>query len=225
MPPKKSTASTGRVQKKAPKKSGASTSASASASLANTVTSAYFSGEVKGATQLPVARIKRIVKEDADVSMVSNDAVFLISMATELFLASFANKAYNIAKLEKRKAVSYKDLATAVSRYEWLEFLQDVVPRTMPLSAAIEKQKVAKEKAEQVETEDPEDEGQDQGQNESSNDSSDDEGDKEEDGEEEEEEDGQESNGEAESRSLTGASSSRPDSDDELSEPEGMDED
>lgn len=59
-------------------KSSASTSGSASA------TSSY-AGKAKGVTQLPVARVKRIIKEDKDISMVSNDAVFLISMATVRF--------------------------------------------------------------------------------------------------------------------------------------------
>ncbi|KAF8974851.1 hypothetical protein BGZ52_009527, partial [Haplosporangium bisporale] len=84
-------------------KSSASTSGSASASPS-------YAGKAKGVTQLPVARVKRIIKEDKDITMVSNDAVFLISMATELFLESFTTKAFNLAKMEKRKTIAYKDL-------------------------------------------------------------------------------------------------------------------
>ncbi|KAG0037321.1 hypothetical protein BGZ82_002749 [Podila clonocystis] len=107
-----------------------------------------YSGKAKGVTQLPVARVKRIIKEDKDISMVSNDAVFLISMATELFLESFTTKAFNLAKMEKRKTIAYKDLATAVTQHDSLEFLQDVIPKTMTLKAALEKQRVAKENEE-----------------------------------------------------------------------------
>ncbi|KAF9968718.1 hypothetical protein BGZ70_009640 [Mortierella alpina] len=148
----KSTAgASGRVQKKAPSKASSKASSAGSA--------AVYTGTAKGVTQLPVARIKRIIKEDKDVQMVSNDAVFIISLATEMFLESFTSKAFNLAKLEKRKTVSYKDLATAVSQHDSLEFLQDVVPKTMPLSAALEKQRVA---TEQVELGDMEEEGEDE---------------------------------------------------------------
>ncbi|KAF9387432.1 hypothetical protein CPC16_007040 [Podila verticillata] len=132
-------------------KSSASTSGSASASPS-------YAGKAKGVTQLPVARVKRIIKEDKDITMVSNDAVFLISMATELFLESFTTKAFNLAKMEKRKTIAYKDLATAVSQHDSLEFLQDVIPKTMTLKAALEKQRVAKENEEMGGMEEDEDE-------------------------------------------------------------------
>lgn len=61
-------------------KSNATSSGSASSSS--------YSGKAKGVTQLPVARVKRIIKEDKDIAMVSNDAVFLISMATVCLLSS-----------------------------------------------------------------------------------------------------------------------------------------
>ncbi|KAF9354042.1 hypothetical protein BGX26_008195 [Mortierella sp. AD094] len=197
---KSTTGSSGRVQKKAPSKSSGNSSISAgSGSKAGT-----YSGAAKGVTQLPAARVKRIIKEDKDVQMVSNDAVFLISMATELFLESFTAKAFNLAKIEKRKTVSYKDLATAVTQHDSLEFLQDVVPKTMPLSAALEKQRVAKEKEESGAIEEEEEE------------------------EEEGEGDGtpQDESEEENHRSGSEEPSSRPMSDDEdLSAPDDMDED
>ncbi|KAF9191306.1 hypothetical protein BGZ51_007484 [Haplosporangium sp. Z 767] len=152
---KSTTGSSGRVQKKTPAKSS---SASKAAATALTSSGSVYTGTAKGVTQLPAARVKRIIKEDKDVQMVSNDAVFLISVATEMFLESFTARAFNLAKLEKRKTVSYKDLATAVSQYDSLEFLQDVVPKTMPLSSALEKQRIAKEREEMGEPEEEEEE-------------------------------------------------------------------
>ncbi|KAF9121798.1 hypothetical protein BGW39_010241 [Mortierella sp. 14UC] len=149
----KSTAgASGRVQKKAPSKNLKSSSSNSAGS-----TKSLYSGTAQGVTQLPVARVKRIIKEDKDVQMVSNDAVFLISLATELFLESFTTKAFNLAKIEKRKTVSYKDLATAVTQHDSLEFLQDVIPKTMTLTTAIEKQRAAQEKAEMGDDDDAED--------------------------------------------------------------------
>lgn len=134
--------------------------------------------------------------------MVSNEAVFLISVATEVFLEGFIAKAFNLAKLEKRKTLSYKDLATAVTQHDSLEFLQDVVPKAMPLKAALEKQRIAKEKEESGAMEE------------------DDEGEQEANGQDEESD-------EERQRSVSeGVNSSRPMSDDEeLSGPDDMDED
>ncbi|KAF9208637.1 hypothetical protein BGZ49_008205 [Haplosporangium sp. Z 27] len=201
MAPKSTAGSSGRVQKKAPSKSSTNSS---SISAGSGSKSGIYAGPAKGVSQLPAARVKRIIKEDKDVQMVSNDAVFLISMATELFLESFTTKAFNLAKIEKRKTVSYKDLATAVTQHDSLEFLQDVVPKTMPLSAALEKQQTAKEMEEngtiEEEEEDEEVEGQENAHNEF---------------EEENQRSGSEGN-----------PSSRPMSDDEeLSAPDDMDED
>ncbi|KAG0377684.1 hypothetical protein BGX24_005623, partial [Mortierella sp. AD032] len=77
----KSTAgASGRVQKKTPSKTSKPSSNSSSKSAGST--KSLYSGTAEGVTQLPVARVKRIIKEDKDVQMVSNDAVFLISLAT-----------------------------------------------------------------------------------------------------------------------------------------------
>ncbi|ORZ26258.1 histone-fold-containing protein [Lobosporangium transversale] len=202
------TAKSGRVQKKTPTKTSAKTSTgSASTSEGSAVASAsalggsaLYSGKAKGVTKLPAARVKRIIKEDKDVQMVSNDAVFLISMATEFFLESFTKKAFNLARIGKRKTVSYMDLATAVTQHDSLEFLQDVVPKTMTLTAALEKQRLAKEKDESGPIEDDE-EGEGEG-------------------------DHINSDQENERSGSEGPNSSRPISDDEeLSAPEDMDED
>ncbi|GJJ79060.1 DNA polymerase epsilon subunit 4 [Entomortierella parvispora] len=154
----KSTAgASGRVQKKKPGPKAAAASAPAPA--------AVYRGSAKGVTELPVARIKRIIKEDKDIGLVSNDAVFLISLATEYFLESFTQKAFNLAKIEKKKSVFYKHLATAVTQHDSLEFLQDVIPKTMPLSEALERRQTAMEQEEQggdMETGEGEDDDQEQ---------------------------------------------------------------
>ncbi|KAI1321181.1 hypothetical protein EDD11_007747 [Mortierella claussenii] len=207
---KSNTAASGRVQKKMPTKPITKSSTIGS-------TSEPYTGNAKGVTQLPAARIKRIIKEDKDVQMVSNDAVFVISIATELFLESFTAKAFNLAKLEKRKTVHYKDLAKAVTQHDSLEFLQDVVPKTMPLVAALEKQRVAKEMEESgtIEEEEEEEEDNDDVEEEEQ-------GEQEDDGSAEDDSD-EETNGHNQSEE---ADSSQPMSDDEeLSAPEDMDED
>ncbi|KAG0370843.1 histone-fold-containing protein [Gamsiella multidivaricata] len=194
--------SSGKVQKKTPAKSTTSKSSTGSGS-------SVYTGTAKGVTVLPVARVKRIIKEDKDVQMVSNDAVFVISLATEMFLESFTSKAFNLAKMEKRKTVSYKDLATAVTQHDSLEFLQDVVPKTTTLSDALEKRRIIKEKEEsRAQGESDEDDVEENGNDEAN---------------EEEEEEEEDLDPLSESEDIN---SSRPLSDDEeLSGPDEMDED
>ncbi|GAA5815723.1 hypothetical protein MFLAVUS_009237 [Mucor flavus] len=96
---------------------------------------------VPGTTILPLARIKRVIKEDKDVSLINAEATFCIAYATELFMEYLVTEAFEKAKKDKRKTVYYKDLAGAVKEIEQFEFLEDVIPTTMTLKAAIEKRK------------------------------------------------------------------------------------
>jgi histone H3/H4 len=57
----------------------------------------------------PLARIKKIMKADKDVNLVSADAVTLVSLATEMFLDAFVKKASDISQNEKRRTILYKD--------------------------------------------------------------------------------------------------------------------
>ncbi|KAK9618715.1 hypothetical protein V6Z94_005731 [Aspergillus fumigatus] len=50
----------------------------------------------------------------------------------EMFIQYLAQQGHNVVKSERkpRKVIQYKDLATAVSRIDNLEFLADVIPKT-----------------------------------------------------------------------------------------------
>ncbi|KAL9554149.1 hypothetical protein MBANPS3_002949 [Mucor bainieri] len=94
-----------------------------------------------GTTMLPLARIKRVIKEDKDVSLINAEATFCIAYATELFMEYLVTEAFSKAKKEKRKTVYYKDLASTVKESDQLEFLEDVIPTTMTLKDAMAKRK------------------------------------------------------------------------------------
>ncbi|KAJ3299984.1 hypothetical protein HK104_005477 [Borealophlyctis nickersoniae] len=79
----------------------------------------------------PQARVKTIMKEDKDVGTVSHDAVFAVAYATELFLELMAQKSYDFTRQEQRKTVTYKDVATAVSKCDELEFLSGIFNATV----------------------------------------------------------------------------------------------
>lgn len=88
--------------------------------------------EVTGQTQLPLTRVKKIIAVDPDVNICSNNAAFVITLATEMFIQHLASEAQNMAKMERkpRRNIQYKDLASAVSHHDNLEFLEDIIPKT-----------------------------------------------------------------------------------------------
>ncbi|KAI9317649.1 histone-fold-containing protein [Dichotomocladium elegans] len=99
------------------------------------------SERVPGTTILPVSRVKRVIKEDKEVSLVNAEATFCITYATELFMEYLVQEGLSRARGEKRKTIYYKDLASAVGEVEQFEFLEDVIPQTMTLKSALERRK------------------------------------------------------------------------------------
>jgi DNA polymerase epsilon subunit 4 len=89
--------------------------------------------EPTGQTQLPLSRVKKIISQDTDIHMCSNNAAFIITCAAEMFIQHLADEAHTQAKLERkpRRNVQYKDVANAASHHDHLEFLEDVVPKTV----------------------------------------------------------------------------------------------
>lgn len=90
-----------------------------------------------------MARVKKIIAADDDISNCSNNAAFVITVAAEMFLQHLVEQSYNIVKSERkpRRNLQYRDVANAVSRVENLEFLADVVPKTTTYKAHKQKQR------------------------------------------------------------------------------------
>ncbi|KAK1445429.1 histone-like transcription factor and archaeal histone [Colletotrichum cuscutae] len=90
--------------------------------------------EATGQPALPLARVKKIIGTDPDIGICSNNAAFVITLATEMFIQYLAAEGHNMAKAERkpRRNVQYKDLSTAVNHHDNLEFLEDVIPKTVP---------------------------------------------------------------------------------------------
>lgn len=80
--------------------------------------------EIIRTTRLPMARIKNIIKMDPDVSIVSGDAVFLVTKATELFLETIAKETYAYTASNKRKTIAKKDLDLVINKVDCLCFLE-----------------------------------------------------------------------------------------------------
>ncbi|KAI9221128.1 histone-fold-containing protein [Blastocladiella britannica] len=75
-------------------------------------------------TVFPLARIRRIVKADPDISAMSSDAVFVMAKASELFVEKLAWAAAASAENDKRRTVQYKDVARGAKDADELWFLE-----------------------------------------------------------------------------------------------------
>uniref|UniRef100_A0A914ZF58 Nuclear transcription factor Y subunit gamma n=1 Tax=Parascaris univalens TaxID=6257 RepID=A0A914ZF58_PARUN len=81
--------------------------------------------------ELPLARIKKIMKLDDDVKhqMISAEAPVLLAKAAEIFIEELTLRAWMHTEESKRKTLQKSDISQAVSRYEQFDFLIDIVPR------------------------------------------------------------------------------------------------
>ncbi|KAG7487927.1 hypothetical protein MATL_G00028720 [Megalops atlanticus] len=74
--------------------------------------------------KLPLARIKALMKADPDVSLASQESVFIIAKATELFVEMIAKDALVYAQQGKRKTLQRKDLDNAIEAIDEFAFLE-----------------------------------------------------------------------------------------------------
>ncbi|XP_066912079.1 chromatin accessibility complex protein 1-like [Clytia hemisphaerica] len=77
--------------------------------------------------QLPVARVKTIMKSSPDLGNVSSEAYFLITKATECFVQYLAQEAHKNSK--GCDEVDYKHLSNIVLTDDSLEFLEEIIPQ------------------------------------------------------------------------------------------------
>lgn len=78
---------------------------------------------------LPLARIKKIMKLDEDVKMISAEAPLLFAKACEIFIHELTLRAWLHTDDNKRRTLQKNDIAMAISKYDQFDFLIDIVPR------------------------------------------------------------------------------------------------
>ncbi|XP_015155276.2 DNA polymerase epsilon subunit 4 isoform X2 [Gallus gallus] len=76
------------------------------------------------AARLPLSRVKALVKADPDVSLASQEAVFVLARAAELFVETIAKDAFVYAQQGKRKTLQRKDLDNAIEAVDEFAFLE-----------------------------------------------------------------------------------------------------
>ncbi|KAJ5612394.1 hypothetical protein N7510_005588 [Penicillium lagena] len=86
--------------------------------------------------QLPLARIKKVMKADPDVKMISAEAPILFAKGCDIFITELAMRAWIHAEDNKRRTLQRSDIAAALSKSDMFDFLIDIVPREEATSHA-----------------------------------------------------------------------------------------
>lgn len=77
---------------------------------------------------IPFRAIKRIMKIDADIATVQNEAAIVTTYALELFVKKIVNESYANAQKRGRNTVKYEDLAETRATNKSLNFLDTLLP-------------------------------------------------------------------------------------------------
>ena len=70
---------------------------------------------------LSVARVKKIINADEDVGACSNNAAFVIALATEMFIQYFAEQTHTVVKTERkpRRNIQYRDVGMSSALFPY----------------------------------------------------------------------------------------------------------
>ncbi|KAF7664895.1 hypothetical protein LDENG_00160900 [Lucifuga dentata] len=79
--------------------------------------------------ELPLARIKKIMKLDEDVKMISAEAPVLFAKAAQIFITELTLRAWIHTEDNKRRTLQKNDIAMAITKFDQFDFLIDIVPR------------------------------------------------------------------------------------------------
>lgn len=78
---------------------------------------------------LPLARIKKIMKADEDVRMISAEAPMIFAKACEMFVLELTLRSWMHTEENKRRTLQKNDIPAAITRTDIYDFLVDIIPR------------------------------------------------------------------------------------------------
>ncbi|KAI5658916.1 hypothetical protein M9H77_27709 [Catharanthus roseus] len=78
---------------------------------------------------LPLARIKKIMKADEDVKMISAEAPVVLAKACEMFILELTLRSWYNTEENKRRTLQRADITGAIAKTEIFDFLVDVIPK------------------------------------------------------------------------------------------------
>ncbi|GMM37776.1 Hap5 protein [Saccharomycopsis crataegensis] len=79
--------------------------------------------------QLPLARIKKVMKTDEGVRMISAEAPILFAKGCDIFITELTMRAWIHAEENKRRTLQKSDISAALQKSDMFDFLIDIVPR------------------------------------------------------------------------------------------------
>jgi len=79
--------------------------------------------DFKNHNDLPLARIKRIMKSDEDVRMISAEAPVLFAKACEMFILELTVRSNSCAERQKRRTLQKEDVEAAIKVTDTYDFL------------------------------------------------------------------------------------------------------
>lgn len=79
--------------------------------------------------QLPLARIKKVMKTDEEVRMILAEAPILFAKGCDIFITELTMRAWIHAEENKRRTLQRLDIAAALAKSDMFDFLIDIVPR------------------------------------------------------------------------------------------------
>ena len=74
--------------------------------------------------QLPLTRVRMMIRSDPDVNIVGQEALMVITKATEMFIAYIARECYTQTIQAKRKTIQKRDFDACVPLRDELAFLE-----------------------------------------------------------------------------------------------------
>uniref|UniRef100_K3Z0P1 Core Histone H2A/H2B/H3 domain-containing protein n=1 Tax=Setaria italica TaxID=4555 RepID=K3Z0P1_SETIT len=78
---------------------------------------------------LPLARIKKIMKADKDVRMISAEVPVVFAKACKVFILELTLRSWMHTEENKRRTLQKYDIAAAITRTDIYDFLVDIIPR------------------------------------------------------------------------------------------------
>jgi nuclear transcription factor Y gamma len=81
--------------------------------------------------QLPLARVKKIMKSDEDVRMISAETPVVFGKACELFILELTHRAWMHTEANKRRTLQRCDIISCIQSTIIFDFLIEVVPSSL----------------------------------------------------------------------------------------------
>ncbi|KAM0750140.1 histone-fold-containing protein, partial [Meredithblackwellia eburnea MCA 4105] len=95
----------------------------------HTVSTAENSNDDFKHQALPLARIKKVMKSDPEVQMISSEVTILFEKACQIFIQELTARSHLVSLSNKRRTLSRPDVGEAIGKSDMFDFLIDIVPR------------------------------------------------------------------------------------------------